>query len=66
MDQSKAGKRLLISMPLFIAAFMITQVDFEIVWRYFGWSNQMLSMLVLWAAAIFLAKNKKFHWWITI
>jgi carbon starvation protein CstA len=62
VDQTRAGKRLLISVPLFIVAFILTQVDFEIIWRYFGWSNQMLSMLVLWAAAIFLAKNKKFHW----
>ena len=61
MDQARAGKRLLISIPLFFVAFILTQVDFEIIWRYFGWSNQMLSMLVLWAAAIFLAKNKKFH-----
>jgi len=61
MDQARAGKRLLITIPLFIVAFILTQVDFEIIWRYFGWSNQMLSMLVLWAAAIFLAKNKKFH-----
>lgn len=61
VDQAKAGQRLLISIPLFMVAFILTQVDFDIIWRYFGWSNQMLSMLVLWAAAIFLAKNKKFH-----
>lgn len=62
MDQSKAAKRLLIAIPLFIIAFLITQVDFKIIWRYFGWSNQMLSMMVLWSAAIYLAKKGKFHW----
>jgi carbon starvation protein CstA len=62
MDQSKAAKRLLIAIPLFIAAFLITQVDFKIIWRYFGWSNQMLSMMVLWASAIYLAKKGKIHW----
>ncbi|WP_028585837.1 carbon starvation CstA family protein [Desulfogranum mediterraneum] len=62
MDQSKAAKRLMIAVPLFIVAFLITQVDFKIIWRYFGWSNQMLSMLVLWSAAIYLAKKGKFHW----
>ena len=45
-----------------MAAFLITQVDFKIIWRYFGWSNQMLSMLVLWASAIYLAKKGKNHW----
>ncbi|WP_028579046.1 carbon starvation CstA family protein [Desulfogranum japonicum] len=62
MDQSKIAKRLLIAIPLFIIAFLITQVDFKIIWRYFGWSNQMLSMLVLWSAAIYLAKKNKLHW----
>ena len=32
------------------------------IWRYFGWANQTLAMLVLWSAAIFLAKESKFHW----
>jgi carbon starvation protein CstA len=62
LDQSKPAKRLLIAIPLFILAFLITQVDFKIVWRYFGWSNQMLSMLVLWSAAIYLAQKAKLHW----
>lgn len=62
MDQSKAAKRLLIAVPLFVIAFFITQVDFNVIWRYFGWSNQMLSMLVLWASAVYLVKKGKFHW----
>jgi carbon starvation protein CstA len=66
MDQSKAAKRLLIAVPLFLVAFLITQLDFKIIWRYFGWSNQMLSMMVLWSAAIYLAKKGKFHWICTL
>jgi len=62
LDQTKVPKRLLIAIPLFAIAFLISQVDFAIIWRYFGWSNQMLSMLVLWASAIYLAKRAKFHW----
>ncbi|PHR27733.1 MAG: carbon starvation protein A [Desulfotalea sp.] len=62
MDQTKTVKRLLIAIPLFAVAFLITQIDFNIIWRYFGWSNQMLSMMVLWCAAIYLAKSGKFHW----
>jgi len=62
MDQSKAAKRLMIAIPLFAIAFLITQVDFKIIWRYFGWSNQMLSMMMLWCAAIYLAKKDKCHW----
>lgn len=65
-DQSKALRRLYVAIPLFIIAFFISRVDFKIVWRYFGWSNQMLSMLVLWSAAIFLARKGKLHWICTI
>lgn len=62
MDQSKSTKRLIIALPLFAIAFLITQMDFNIIWRYFGWSNQMLSMMGLWCAALYLAKKDKFHW----
>lgn len=62
MDQSQAAKRLMIAVPLFAIAFAISQAPFGVIWRYFGWSNQMLSMLVLWAAAIFLVRKGKFHW----
>ncbi len=62
LDQAKIAKRLLIALPLFGIAFLITQVDFKVIWRYFGWSNQMLSMLVLWSSAIYLAQKDKFHW----
>jgi len=66
MDQTKIAKRLMIALPLFGIAFLISQVPFAVVWRYFGWSNQMLSMLVLWSAAIWLARNAKFHWIATV
>ncbi|WP_419174144.1 carbon starvation protein A [Desulfosediminicola sp.] len=66
VNQSATAKRLMIAIPLFMIAFLITQLDFNIIWRYFGWSNQMLSMLVLWSAAIYLARKGKFHWICTI
>ena len=66
LDQAKIAKRLLIALPLFAVAFLISQVPFATVWRYFGWSNQTLSMLVLWSAAIWLARNAKLHWIATV
>lgn len=62
VDQRVAMKRLLIAVPLFIIAYCITMVDFMTIFRYFGWSNQVLSMLMLWTGAIYLAKKNKFHW----
>ena len=66
MDQTKINKRLMIAIPLFAVAFAISLVDFNIIWRYFGWSNQTLSMLVLWSAAIWLGRKGKLHWIATV
>ena len=38
------------------------KIDYQIIWRYFSWSNQTLAMIVLWAGAMFLAQNKKNYW----
>jgi carbon starvation protein CstA len=61
-DQKPMKKRLIISIPLFILTFLILQMDFNILWRYFAWSNQTLAVFTLWAITIFLAKNNKFYW----
>ncbi|MGL1931904.1 MAG: carbon starvation protein A [Desulfotalea sp.] len=62
LDQKEAMKRLLIAVPLFVIAYLVTMVDFMTIFRYFGWSNQVLSMLMLWTGAIYLARKSKFHW----
>ncbi len=64
MEQGSMLKRLLLAMPLFALGYIVSQLDFDLIWRYFGWANQMLAMLVLWTAAIWLARNgrAKYHW----
>jgi carbon starvation protein CstA len=37
-------------------------IDYQIIWRYFSWSNQTLAMIVLWAGAMYLAQNKRNYW----
>ncbi len=61
-NQSKIGKRLILAIPLFAVGFALSLIDFNIVWRYFAWSNQTLATLMLWASAMYLAQNMKFHW----
>lgn len=61
-DQEPIKNRLIISIPLFIIGFLLTQINFGIVWRYFAWSNQTLAMVVLWAIAVFLVQEKKVYW----
>ena len=57
--QNTIIKRLLISIPIFFASYLIMQINFQVLWRYFGWCNQALSVFTLWAITVYLAKNKK-------
>jgi carbon starvation protein CstA len=36
-------------------------VNFDIIWRYFAWWNQTLSVFTLWAITVYLAKRKKVY-----
>lgn len=65
-EQKPVAKRLSIAIPVMTIGFLISQIDFGIVWRYFAWSNQTLAMMVLWTAAAFLAKEERLHWIATI
>ncbi len=60
--QEPVKNRLLVSIPLFITGFLLTQINFAIIWRYFAWSNQTLAMVVLWTVTVYLAQERKFYW----
>lgn len=62
MKQGTIRNRLMITIPLFVAGFVITQIDFAIIWRYMAWSNQTLATIVLWAITVYLVKEGKFFW----
>lgn len=67
-DQKPIYKRLVISIPLFIAGFGILMYSikdadgFDTIWRYFSWSNQLLAVVTLWAVTVFLVQEKKFFY----
>ena len=61
MDEAKD-----IAIPLFIAGIALTCVDFAVIWRYFGWANQTMSCVTLWAIAVYLARRGRFHWIATL
>jgi len=65
-DQGVTKNRVLICIPIFAVAYALTLVDFNIIWRYFAWSNQTIAAIALWTGAAFLASNKKFHWIATL
>jgi carbon starvation protein CstA len=66
IKQNEISKRLLIAVPLFVLGFIISTQNFSTIWRYFGFANQSLATMVLWAGAAYLAQRAKLHWIATI
>lgn len=62
IDQKNKLKRLYICIPLFIVGYGITLVDFDVVWRYFAWTNQTLATIVLWTIVVYMARKKANRW----
>ncbi|MCR4823808.1 MAG: carbon starvation protein A [Bacteroidales bacterium] len=69
-DQKPVGRRLAISLPLFgVAALMLwfniaNEDGFNVIWRFFGWANQTLSVFTLWAITVYLARERKGEWYL--
>ena len=59
LDQKKIRNRLIITLPLLAVGAVLTQLDFNVLWRYFSWSNQTLAMISLWVATAYLMKEGK-------
>ena len=59
LDQSRMRNRLFLTVPLLLAGTLICKLDYSVVWRYFSWSNQTLATIALWAATVYLIKEKK-------
>ena len=68
LEQRSIAKRLMICVPLFLVAIGIllySQKDadgFDMIWRYFAWSNQTLAVFTLWALTVYLVLEKKPYW----
>ena len=70
LEQKGLIKRLYIAIPLFIASGFLLWYNiadangFNTIWRYFGWSNQALSVFTLWTITVFLVKNRPGMWYL--
>lgn len=61
LSQKTIVKRLLLCVPLFAVSVCLLFLDFNILWRYFAWTNQTLACITLWAATVWLCKRKKLY-----
>ena len=65
-DQKPIVKRLVVCLPIFVAAFLFCKVDFSTAWSYLGIANQILASLVLWTGAAYLINKGRAHWMCSI
>lgn len=60
------GHRLALSVPLLGIGYLMTFLDFSLIWRYFAFSNMLLSTSVLWLATKYLFDRGTFHWIVSL
>ena len=65
-DQKKLKNRLIITLPLFLIIIGLSiwnfadSTNFNILWHWFAWSNQVISAFTLWICTIYLIKESKY------
>ncbi|MEG1464362.1 MAG: carbon starvation CstA 5TM domain-containing protein, partial [Mucinivorans sp.] len=42
--------------------FVVLQLEFGVIWRYFAWANQTLAVFTLWALTVYLVQNSRYYW----
>ncbi|MBR4296740.1 MAG: carbon starvation protein A, partial [Bacteroidaceae bacterium] len=71
IDQRSISKRLLICIPLFLVTigvlvYSLSDAEgFKVIWRYFAWCNQTLSVFTFWAITVYLVQQKQ-NFYITL
>ena len=67
LEQKKIKNRLIVTIPLLAVGGLLTwfaiadEQGFNIIWRYFSWSNQTLAVIALWVATAYLVKKGRYR-----
>lgn len=65
LKQQSIIRRMYICIPLFISSILLLlwQIGnpngFNVIWQYFGWANQALSVFTLWTLTVYLVQERK-------
>jgi carbon starvation protein CstA len=62
MNTDGKWKVSIVTMAVALPTFYLSTIDYTFLWRYVGWTNQLVATVMLWTGAIYLLKNRKFHW----
>ena len=61
-DQKPIKNRLIMCIPIFVAAYILCNISFSTLWNYVGIGNQVLATITLWTCAAYFVSVKKAHW----
>lgn len=65
IEQRSKRRRLMICVPMFFCAILLllwqmqSPDGFNVIWQYFGWANQTLSVFTLWTLTVYLVRKRK-------
>lgn len=65
LEQRSIPRRLYICIPLFLVTLGVLwfnisdEKGFNVIWQYFGWANQTLSVFTLWTLTVYMVQKKK-------
>lgn len=65
IPQKRLKHRLILTIPIFTITILLIYWSssdfggFDVIWRYFAWFNQTLSVFTLWAITIYLTQSNK-------
>lgn len=68
IDQSDAKKRIAVTAAIFVPALLIlvyaklNPAGFNILWRYFAWTNQTVGIFALAMITVYLSIHKRNYW----
>ena len=71
LPQKTLPSRLAISVPLILVSVAVLiysmrdAAGFDVIWRYFSWSNQLLATITLWSISVYLTRHTR-HYYITL
>jgi len=60
--QKKFSSRLWIALPLFAISYVLTNMDFQMLWQYFNWANQTTAVIALFVGAMYLYIKGRNHY----
>ncbi|KKB40285.1 carbon starvation protein A [Bacillus thermotolerans] len=62
MNTEKRSVSLILSFAVAAPMFYLSTIDYSFLWRYVGWTNQVVATVMLWTAASYLLKEARNHW----